>query len=210
MNAKFILVALLIMTGSVSLLGQTENSGKNELTVWGGFSPDSSTAITALGRTPDARLGIVGFRYSRRFNNNNTFNLKYTADVIPAAILNYPDGEILPTGPLSFRRVRPTRYAFGAAPLGLQMNFRPSKKIQPFIGGSGGLLYFNNRVPNYVGTRFNFTADIGGGVEFRLGEEKRAITVGYKYYHISNAGRGIENAGIDNNLFYIGYTFFSN
>jgi len=29
----------------------------------------------------------------------------------------------------------------------------------------------------------------------------RGVTVGYKYHHISNAGRGINNPGFDNNLF---------
>jgi len=191
------------------ICAQTEEAGKNELAVWGGFSPDSSIAIPALGRTPDARFGILGLRYARRFNNNDTVNLKYTADIIPAAILNYPDIEILPTSPPSVQSVRPTRYAFGAAPLGLQINFGPRKKLQPFAGISGGFLYFAQRVPNIVGTRFNFTADIGAGLEIRL-KKKRAITISYKYYHISNANRGIENAGIDNNLFYVGYTFFSN
>ncbi len=70
------------------------------------------------------------------------------------------------------------------------------------------MLFFNKRTPNLVGTRFAFTADIGAGIEFRL-KERRSVTVGYKYYHISNGDRGIENPGFDNNLFYIGYTFFS-
>lgn len=204
MKTRLVLAVWLILSAAVVLSAQTGESGKNELTLWGGFSPDSTTAITALGRTPDARFGIVGLRYSRRFNNSDSYNLKYTADIIPAAILNYPDREITPT----LRSVRPTRYGFGIAPLGVQMNFRPRKKVQPFIGLSGGLLYFNQRVYNDVGARFNFTADIGGGLEIRL-KEKRAVTVGYKYYHISNGGRGTENPGFDNNLIYIGYTFFS-
>ncbi|HMS42969.1 MAG TPA: acyloxyacyl hydrolase, partial [Pyrinomonadaceae bacterium] len=91
---------------------------------------------------------------------------------------------------------------------GLQVNFRPRNKYQPFVGVSGGLLYFNKTTPNFVGTRFNFTADVGGGLEIKL-KKKRALTIGYKYYHISNGDRGIENPGFDHNIFYIGYTFFS-
>ncbi len=187
---------------------QTDEVGKNEFSVWGGFSPDSNTFIRAFGRTPDARFGIVALRYARRFNNSDSFNLKYTADLVPAAFMNYHDAEIVSTVPPALRLVRPTRYAFGAAPLGLQINFRPRKNVQPFLGASGGLLFFNKQTPNFTGTRFNFTADVGGGLEFRLNEE-RALTVGYKYYHISNADRGILNPGFDNNLFYVGYTFFS-
>lgn len=197
------------------MFAQADEMGKNELAVWGGYSPDSSTLVKGIGRTEDARFGIIAFRYSRRFNNSDTYNLKYTADVVPASFLNYPDSDgipifVSPSGPIapSPVRIRETRYAFGAAPLGLQINFRPRKRVQPFIGASGGMLFFNKRTPNLVGTRFAFTADIGAGIEFRL-KERRSVTVGYKYYHISNGDRGIENPGFDNNLFYIGYTFFS-
>ena len=211
---KIIVSAVLLLALALMIAAQNDTeTGKNEFTVWGGFSPDSSTLIKGTGRTPDARFGIVAFRYARRFNNNDTFNLKYTIDAVPLAVLNYTDVTtlptlILPTTPPTVRRVRPTRYAFGVAPLGIQANFRPRKKYQPFIGASGGLLYFNKRTPNFVGTRFAFTADVGGGLEIKL-KERRALTIGYKYYHISNGNRGIENPGFDNNLFYIGYTFFS-
>ncbi len=204
----FILAAFCLVVFVSAICAQTEETGKNEFSVWGGFSPDSNTFIKAFGRTPDARFGIVAFRYSRRFNTGDAVNIKYTADVIPAAFLNYPDVEVLSTVPPSARLVRPTRYGFGLAPLGLQANFRPRKPVQPFLAISGGFLYFNQRTPNFVGSRFAYTADIGGGIEFKL-KEKRSVTLGYKYYHISNGDRGIENPGFDNNLFYIGYTFFS-
>lgn len=205
---RHLMIALLLTLFSLSGAAQDEEAlGKNEFTVWGGFSPDSTVLI---GKTPDARFGIAAFRYSRRFNNNDAVNLKYTADFVPFAALNYPDFEVLRTDAGTFRvnRVRPTRTAFGIAPLGIQANFRPRKKLQPFVESSGGFLYFNKRTPNFTGKRFNFTADVGGGLEIRM-KDKRSLTVGYKYYHISNAYRGIDNPGYDNNLFYIGYTFFS-
>lgn len=205
---KKLLLPVIFLALFVSAAAQSDDLGKNEFTVWGGFSPDSNTFVKAFGRTEDARFGMVAFRYSRRFNNSDNFNLKYTADVVPAAFLNYPDIEIAPGPPPAARLVRPTRYAFGAAPLGLQVNFRPRKKLQPFVGASGGMLYFNQRTPNFFGTRFAFTADVGAGLEFRL-KNKKSFTVGYKYYHISNGDRGIDNPGYDNNLFYIGYTFHS-
>lgn len=142
-------------------------------------------------------------------NNNKAVNLKYTADFVLIAALNYPDFDVVQTGVGTFRfnDVRPTKHAFGIAPLGLQVNFRPRKKLQPFVESSGGFLYFNKRTPNSTGTRFNFTADVGGGFEIKM-KDKRSLTVGYKYYHVSNGFRGIDNPGYDNNLFYIGYTFF--
>lgn len=189
-----------------------DDTPTHEFTIWGGFSPDSSTVIKGTGRTEDARFGIIAGRYARRFNNNDTINLKYTIDAIPAAVLNYPDFEpvIVPAvigipipPPI---RVRRTAYAFGVSPLGLQINFRPRKKYQPFVEGTGGLLYFNKRIPQFTGSRFAFTADVGGGVEIML-KNKRSVTVGYKFFHVSNGNRGLENPGFDNNLFYVGYSF---
>jgi hypothetical protein len=187
---------------------QTNEAGKNELSIWGGLSPDSNTFVPGLGGTRDARFGLIAFRYARRFNNSDAVNLKYTVDIVPGAFLNYPDAEILPTSPPIFRASRPTHYAFGITPLGLQINFRPRKNVQPFIDATGGFLYFKDRTPDFGGTHFNFTADLGGGLEFKL-KNKRAFLVGYKYFHISNGFRGAVNPGYDNNLVYVGYTFFS-
>lgn len=205
MKAHLVPVFFSIILMAANSFAQNEEVGKNEISIWGGFSPDSTTSL--IGRTPDVRFGIVALRYSRRFNNSNTVNLKYTADIIPAAFLNYPDIEIV-RNPPSLVLVRPTKYAFGAAPLGLQVNFRPRKKLQPFISATGGFLYFSQPTPNFGGTRFNFTADVGVGLEIRH-KNKRAVTVGYKYHHISNAERGIINPGFDNNILYVGYAFFS-
>lgn len=204
---KIILAVFFAIFFCLTVFAQDDTeTGKNELTIWSGFSPASTSSL--IGRTTDTRFGLVAFRYARRFNNNDTVNLKYTVDAVPFAAMNYPDIEIASTTPPTLRRVRPTRTAFGIAPLGLQVNFRPRKKYQPFIGASGGLLYFNKTTPNFVGTRFNFTADVGGGLEIKL-KKKRAVIIGYKYYHVSNGDRGIENPGFDHNIFYVGYTFFS-
>ncbi len=205
---KIILSVLTALILALSVAAQADESGKNELSVWGGFSPDSSTIITGTGRTKNARFGLLAVRYARRFNNNNKVNLKYTLDLVPLAILSNPDFRFIQTGANSFRvdETRRTSYAYGIIPVGLQINFRPRKKVQPFIDGSGGFVYFNNRIPTDVGTHFTFTADVGAGAEFRL-KNDRAVTVGYKYFHLSNGNRGEQNPGIDNNLIYVGYTF---
>ena len=205
---KIILSVLITLLSVFSVAAQNDESGKNELSVWGGFSPDSSTIIRGTARTEDARFGILAVRYARRFNNNNKVNLKYTLDLVPAAILSNPDFRFVRTGADTFRyeKYRRTAYSFGIIPVGLQINFRPRKKVQPFIEGSGGFVYFNNRIPNELGTRFTFTADVGAGAEFLL-KKDRSFTVGYKYFHLSNGNRGIQNPGIDNNLIYVGYTF---
>ncbi len=51
-------------------------------------------------------------------------------------------------------------------------------------------------------TGLNFMFDVGGGV--RIG---RAVTLGYKFLHISNANTTSFNPGLDNNVIYAGYSF---
>jgi hypothetical protein len=198
MQKNTIVALVTSMFLGISIFAQAEKERKNEFTVWGGYSPDSTRLF---GVTPDARFGIVALRYARRFNNTKFVNLKYIVDAVPAAFLNFPDFR-------SSVSVRRSAYGFGVTPLGLQTDFRPGKKYQPFFEASGGFLYFNKPVPNILGTRFNFSIDVGGGLEVRLDKE-RALSVGYKYYHISNGYRGVINPGFDNNLVYIGYSFFS-
>lgn len=195
---KTIILILLLKSLIVSALAQNPDEvTKNEFIVWGGISPDSSTLIRGAGKIPDTHFGIIGFRYARRFNNNNLFNLKYTSDVIPLAIMSFPDSGL---------NRRSTRRAYGVSPLGLQINFRPLKKYQPFVSSSGAFLYFDKTTPSIIGTRLNFATEVGFGLEIKA-KGKPAFTIGYKYYHISNAGRGIENPGFDNHLLYLGYTF---
>lgn len=201
---KLVAAALWLMLFGIVVSAQDEEPGKNELTVWGGFAPAVRTFDTG-GRTWDATFGIGALRYSRRWNTSHWVNIKYTIDAVPVAVLNYPDKVVSGT---TVTPVRETRYAVGAAPIGLQGNFRPRKKVQPFVGMSLGFLLFNETTPNVTGKKLNFSTEGSVGIEYRL-KNKKAITFGYKFYHISNASRGVENPGYDAQILYVGYTFFS-
>lgn len=210
LRIRFFMYLLLITTFSNSVFAQNSASrgetAKNELTVWAGGSFLTGSLV---GKTDQVRLGQIGFRYARRFNNSDKVNLKYFVDVVPVTILSYPETRVVQLSANNFQieDYRRNIYAAGAAPLGLQINFRPRKKYQPFINGSGGFLYFNQKTPAVGGTRFNFTADAGGGLEIKL-KKQTAVLVGYKYHHISNGSRGFVNPGFDSNVFYVGYSFF--
>ncbi|GIU81857.1 MAG: hypothetical protein D6687_02005 [Acidobacteria bacterium] len=176
-----------------------QSEKENELNFYGNYSPDSNT-IFSIARTRDARLRFFSIEYTRVFYRNEKISLKYTASFVPLALLDFP---------ISHRsNVRTKASAFGAAPVGLKFLFNPEKKIKPFITLSVGVLRFDKPIPNNFGKKLNFTADLGGGIEVSLGR-KRSLMFGYKYYHISNANRGLINPGFDNNIFFVGYRFFS-
>ena len=200
---KILVSAVWLMLLAFSISAQDEEPGKNELMVWGGYAPAVRTFAIG-GRTWDAQLGIGALRYSHRFNNSDWVNLKYTLDA-SVLVMNYPDKIVSGT---TITPTRETRVGIGLAPIGLQGNFRPRKKLQPFIGLALGFMPFTERTPNVTGKKLNFSTAGGGGIEYRLAN-KRAITFGYNFYHISNASRGIENPGYDAQLFFVGYTFLS-
>lgn len=189
------------------------SDSKNELSVQGGFAPFSRTFY---GGTRPSSFGFAALRYSRHLIGSKNVALKYTVDVIPVAVVSYDRLPVVQTSPgvLTVQKNRETVYGFGLTPVGFQVNFLRQKKIQPFITTSAGLIGFSKRVPddsstvfpNRFGKKLNFTLAGGGGVEF-LNDNGRSFTVGFKFHHISNASSGNINPGLDQNLFYVGYTF---
>jgi hypothetical protein len=183
--------------------GVSENR-RNEFGMWGGISFDAPTWI---GKTPDARFGNIGLRYGRVLAANDNLAFSWTIDAVPVAVLSVNRFTIVPTGSGSFtvQRRREHTYGAGLSPIGLKLNFRRMQTLQPFASGTAGFLYFSKDVPVTGAARFNFTFDFGGGIDL-VRESRRAITVGYKYQHISNGDRSPINPGVDVQLIYVGYS----
>jgi hypothetical protein len=169
--------------------------GTNEFGLWAGGSPDSSRIF---GNTEDRKLVLFALRYGRILAAWDWVSLEYTLDIFPAALVFEPD---------RVRRGSSTIYGAGLSPLGLKFNFGQSW-IQPFVATSVGFLYFEDDVPVPDSSRFNFTPEIGLGLQFFLAP-KRALTVGYKLHHMSNAYTSRSNPGMDSHVFYMGFSFFT-
>lgn len=94
----------------------------------------------------------------------------------------------------------------GISPFGFQWNFAPRRKTQPFLAGHGGYMYSTQPIPISDAGSFNFTFDLGAGIEvFR--SRTRSIRGEIRYHHISNHGTATENPGIDNVLYQVTYAF---
>ena len=94
----------------------------------------------------------------------------------------------------------------GISPIGLQWNFLPRRKLQPFFIAHGGYMYSTQPIPVPEAGSFNFTFDVGAGFEiFR--SKTRSIRAEYRYHHISNHDTASDNPGIDNGLFQLTYSF---
>lgn len=84
--------------------------------------------------------------------------------------------------------------AYGLAPFGLRVAVR-NVYGQTAVGG----LWSPDAIPNRDARNANVTLEWGGGVEIRR------LALGYKYFHLSNAGSRPSNPGIDAHLFYAGW-----
>lgn len=103
---------------------------------------------------------------------------------------------------------RGRRWTMGEAisPLGMQWNFRPRHKLQPFLTCHGGYMYSSKEIPVDSAGSFNFTFDFGAGLEFYR-SPTRSVRVEFRYHHISNGNTARMNPGIDNGLFQVTYLF---
>ena len=99
-------------------------------------------------------------------------------------------------------------FGLTASPLHLRWNFapRPNHGVRPFAEVSGGVVYTNHPVPVRATSSFNFIDQAGFGVRFG-NNVRRAWLAGYRFQHISNAGRVEPNPGANFNFVYFGMMF---
>lgn len=81
------------------------------------------------------------------------------------------------------------------------------RRFSPYIEGGAGLLNTNLRLAKALDETIEFMPQ--GGVGFHLHvAERLSLNVGYRFHHISNAGLGEKNGGINSHFPYIGFTHF--
>jgi hypothetical protein len=184
--------------------GRSLDLGTSQLGFWAGYS---STNPTLIGHTTNRSLFEFNVQYARVLRTGDNWALKYTAEIVPVAIIRQPPQGYTTNGnPVDLAGSRQRIYGAGVSPLGLQMNFRRGSVLQPYINGTAGFLYFAENVPVAGSSNFNFTAGLGAGVEIWYRKDQ-SIILGYKYHHISNGYTAPQNPGVDSNLFYVGCTW---
>jgi hypothetical protein len=161
---------------------------RHDFEFFAGYSPVSATLI---GTTTDRRFFLAGFSYSYRCWVWPSVSISYTGELMPAAVLLQPKAV----------------YGFAVTPLGFTMDFGRSHKVYPFLQTNEGVIASSEPIPiNVTGaTGLNFLIDLGGGIRIKTGQ-RHAISIGYKFLHISNAFTSPVNPGVDNNVFYAGFS----
>jgi len=101
---------------------------------------------------------------------------------------------------------------FGASAAGgsvlFKYNFLAFGRWMPFWDLGLGMLWTDlaPRIPEQS-TPFNFVLESGPGVAY-FATERVALTMGVRFHHISNAGIGDRNLGLNSTLGYMGISFF--
>lgn len=215
MRVRVQLIALLVAAMGAGAQETSDTSARAEWAygAWGGIARNSPATI--WGTTGGRDVAVTAVRFGRTIAHSGAAALDYSLDLVPAAWVSMPPAES-PTGYIcTYRngvlvRCRAPRthqeapsHGVGAAPLGLSLRLRPTRRVQPFIAASSGVLWFQRPIPVDDGGRRHFMLEAGGGLLFRL-PSRFGLTTGYKLFHISNAGTAESNPGLDNHMFYVG------
>ena len=174
--------------------------GVNEWGIWGAISIKSRTPI---GNTIYRTTWLAGIRYGRVVGTMWHTAFEYTFDFVPLElVLNDPSG---PPDESGVERVHNV-YGFGIWPAGIKFILGEGCNIKPFVGINSGLVLFKEAVP-WEGRRANIAGNLDAGVHFMMGEN-RALTIAYKYHHVSNAYTAERNVGTNVNMVMVGYSWF--
>ena len=204
-----VLTAVLFGMGGLPLRAQSANveatKGMQEWGVWGGEGLVATTAFGGLTR-PEAAgrmSAVLGLRYGRVLLVKDSVTVSYIGDLVPIEIQRgNVTREFDPFTPTA----RATVFGTGLAPLGLKASFGRAR-LKPFVSAAGGVLVFGRRVPLPAATKLTFTGDIDVGADLWT-RASRAFTLGLKFHHISNAGTGDVNRGLNLFVLYGGLSFF--
>jgi hypothetical protein len=173
MVSRFAMLLLLPAAPAWAAFCSTDSSPsdpRHDFQFFAGYSPVSATLI---GTTTDRRLFIAGFGYSYRCWVWPKVSVSYSGELMPAAVLLEPSHAV---------------YGFAVTPLGFTADFGRRHKVYPFLQTNEGIIASSEPIPiNVIGaTGLNFLIDVGGGVRIKMGP-RRAISLGYKFLHISTA-----------------------
>lgn len=210
-----LLITLLLCLGAQAAAAQDPVASTPPVAwgMWGGLARNSPTNL--WGAEGGRDIGVLAVRVARELSTSDRLAVEFVADLVPAAWVTMPRRDSVymvrcekpMPGELCrryepFTRVERAR-GFGAAPLGFQVRFSPSRRVQPYVALSGGMLRFGEVIPVRGGAKLNFTADAGAGLLVAL-PRGMGLLVGYKFYHISNGGTAYNNPGLDGHMVALG------
>src|SRR5579864_818407 len=174
-----LIVVVLVMIVSAATFAQTPEEGATEVQVWtsAGHSVPGGRGNTGIWNAGLRYGWVLTYPHGPGFLNGR---FEYAIDAVPAYLIFQPTG---------------TAYGVGLNPLNLKWNFtQRSGRFAPYLELSGGTLFTTSKVPPRT-SAINFTSGAALGTHL-LGKEY-AWSIEARYLHISNAGLGDLNPGVN-------------
>ncbi len=187
--------------------------GEKELNVELGIAPTHPTNFNGKEfDTTGRKFALLSLRWGRIIGTPKKVTYEYQIEVAPLAIafkneVVNPAFQTATLTPNAAPTVRENTRGFAVSPIGFRFLFRPEKRLKPFIALHAGFIFFARPVPLPRALSYGFTGDFGGGGQYQI-KKNRAVSFGYRYYHISNINIGEINPGYNAQVFYFGYSFF--
>jgi Lipid A 3-O-deacylase (PagL) len=177
-SMKTVLTIALLFCASVALAQARPEDGGHEIEAWtgGGYSVPGGTSNTGMWNVGAGFGWILTRPHGPAFLKGR---FEYLVDVVPLFVVFQPGN---------------TAYGAGFDPLKLRWNVACRGKLAPYFELSGGPLFTNRDVPNGTNT-VNFMDSASIGTHF-LGDS-HYWSVELRYMHVSNAGLGDLNPGVN-------------
>ncbi len=170
--------SLIVLACTMALAQEGPQQGSNEVQVW------TSGGHSVSGGRGDTGIWNAGLRYGWVLTDAHLpgflkGRFEYAIDAVPAYLIFQPAG---------------TAYGVGLNPLNLKWNFVSHAWWSPYLELSGGTLFTTAKVP--AGTSsVNFAS--GAALGTHLLGSKYSWAIEARYLHISNAGLGDLNPGVN-------------
>jgi opacity protein-like surface antigen len=159
-----------------------------------GLSGAVGVGTAVLGSKEEHDVALLGGRYgwalTEVLGNDHWYrgNLLVLGEVFAGAQFNPND-----------------RYLAGITAL-LRYAFATASRWVPFVDAGAGISFTNIKEPDLSGT-FQFNVQVGAGVHYFLRDDF-AVTLGYRWLHLSNAGIERPNHGVNTQVISLGVDWF--
>lgn len=207
-------IVALLFAGAAWAAGndpETVVAGKNEV-------PVSPSSLFGLGKQEIALAAGYGFGLpigGSKGTESEDVQYAYLAPRWGIGISNPLGGdawyrgnfELLVEGSFFFNHEPKSGTAAGGAAI-LRYNFLSGDTFIPFLEAGAGIISLDFDLDTQA-DGLNFTTQGGLGFHYFF-SERTALTGGWRFLHISNAGINSPNVGINTSLFLVGVSYFFN
>jgi hypothetical protein len=178
MRSSLLIFCVLLAACAVSAAQTGPEQGGHEFELWagGGHSVNGGRGNTGAFNAGLRYGWIITGAHLPGFLRGR---FEYAVDAVPVFMIFQPAN---------------TAYGVGFDPLGLKWNFERHGRLSPYLELTGGTVFTNHNIPDGT-NNVNFMDQAALGVHI-LGP-RHNVSVELRYMHISNAGLGNLNPGIN-------------